>query len=108
MRKWSEIIWFALIAFILALKTQTLVSYTGHPSLDLKSPPTRYETDRENDGYLMIYIAKDIPLLHAIHQKPIKLEPNQSDQCSDIDIIKAVDFHLDTEVLKGHAYENRR
>ena len=30
----------------------------------------RYETDRENEAYLMI--AMDVPLLHAIHQKPIK------------------------------------
>ena len=48
--------------------------------------------DRENDGNLTI--ARNIPLLTAIHQKPIKLEPNRSDEFSDTDIIKAVDFHL--------------
>ena len=44
---------------------------------DLKSPPTRYETNTDNDGYIMI--ARNIPLFHAIHQMPIKLDPNRSD-----------------------------
>ena len=43
----------------------------------------------------------------TIHQKSIKLEPKRSDQCSDIDIMRAVDFHIATELLKGHAIENR-
>lgn len=40
-------------------------------------------------------ITRDIPLLHSIHQKRNKLEPNRSYliQCIDIDNIKAVDFH---------------
>ena len=50
---------------------------------DLKSLPTRYETDRDNDGYVMI--ARNIPLFHAIHQMPIKLDPKRLDQGGGIE-----------------------
>ena len=48
--------------------------------------------DRDNDGNLTI--ARNIPLLTTIHEKPIKLKPNRSDEFSDTDIIKVIDFHL--------------
>lgn len=50
---------------------------------DLKSPPTRYETDRDNDGYVML--ARNIPLFNGIHQMPIKLDPNRLDQGNGIE-----------------------
>lgn len=50
---------------------------------DLKSPPTRYETDRENDGYVMI--ARNIPLFHEIRQMPIKLDPKRLDHGDGIE-----------------------
>ena len=45
---------------------------------DLKSLPTRYEKDRDNDGYVML--ARNIP-----HQMPIKLDPNRLDQGNGIE-----------------------
>ena len=50
---------------------------------DLKSPTTRYETDRDNDGYVML--ARNIPLFNGIHQMPIKLDPNRLDQGNGIE-----------------------
>ena len=45
---------------------------------DLKCPPTRYESGKDNDGYAMI--ARNVPLFKATGHMPIIMDPARLDQ----------------------------
>ena len=49
----------------------------------LKSPPIRYETSEDQDGYSMI--ARNVPLFKEINQMPIIIDPKRLDEGKGIE-----------------------